>query len=77
VATARNGTIVVPAPVDYLPWSARTARFVNSAPGGFANSAPAGSVPPRRILLSSGPLTAAADAAIRGAGWTVIYAGKP
>ena len=77
VATARNKSIVVAAPVDYLPWSARTARFVNSAPGGFANSAPAGSVPPRRILLSSGPLTAAADAAIRGAGWTVIYAGKP
>jgi hypothetical protein len=61
VATARNKSIVVAAPVDYLPWTARTARFVNSAPGGFAGSTPSA---PRRILLSSGPLTAAADAAI-------------
>ena len=65
VATAADGTTVVPAPVDYLPWTDRTARFVASLPPGT-----------RRTLLSTGPLTVTADKAFRQAGWTVLLAGR-
>jgi hypothetical protein len=65
VATTRDGSLVVAAAVDYLPWTARTAKFAGTAP-----------VAPNRVLLSTGPLTAGADRALKQSGWTVIYAGK-
>jgi hypothetical protein len=65
VATTRDGSVVVAAAVDYLPWTARTAKFAGTAP-----------VAPNRVLLSTGPLTVAADRAFKQSGWTVIYAGK-
>ena len=66
VATAADGALVVPAPVDYLPWTDRTARFVGSLPPGT-----------RRTLLATGPLTVSADKAFRQAGWTILLAGRP
>ena len=65
VATTKDGSVVVAAAVDYLPWTARTAKFAGTAP-----------VAPNRVLLSTGPLTVAADRAFKQSGWTVIYAGK-
>ena len=61
VARATDGTLVVPAPIDYVSWTERVARFADRED----------LAAPNRAILLTGQTTPRAKRELQGRGWTL------